>query len=197
MGVQIGDISNNGTSNVDYATSITRHTRTPGTGPFQGGDNLSTFVADFDQSYDALNGLNYKPAGSAYTVREGDTLQSIAQAVWGDAAMWYLLADANGLDGSEALAAGMTLTITRSESPKLALVVALLRRRRSAEPMARGAARSPRPRTGLPRASPRSGRSKRSAPPAARRRSRRWPTRARDWNKAPRSRRWQPVQREV
>ena len=44
-------------------------------------------------------------------MRDGDTLYSIAQAVWGDAAMWYLIAEANGLNGSEHLAAGTTLVI--------------------------------------------------------------------------------------
>jgi hypothetical protein len=44
-------------------------------------------------------------------VQAGDTLQSIAALVWGDASMWYLIADANGLSGAEGLAAGRTLTI--------------------------------------------------------------------------------------
>jgi hypothetical protein len=44
-------------------------------------------------------------------VREGDTLQSIAQSQWGDASLWYLLADANGLTGSETLTAGMVLNV--------------------------------------------------------------------------------------
>jgi LysM domain len=48
---------------------------------------------------------------SNYTVRNGDTLQSIAQAVWGDSAMWYLLADANGLISGGTLVANTTLTI--------------------------------------------------------------------------------------
>jgi YD repeat-containing protein len=110
-GVQIGDISNNGSSNVDYAESIWRHRAAPWSGPFEGGDTSRTFVADFDQSYDALNGDSYGSVSGGYTVAEGDTLQSIAQAVWGDAAMWYLLADANGLTGGEPLAAGRTLSI--------------------------------------------------------------------------------------
>ncbi|MBC7286268.1 LysM peptidoglycan-binding domain-containing protein, partial [Hoeflea sp.] len=50
-------------------------------------------------------------AAGSYTVRNGDTLQSIARAIWGDAAMWYLLADANGLTGSEALTADTVLTL--------------------------------------------------------------------------------------
>jgi hypothetical protein len=38
-------------------------------------------------------------------------LQSIAQSQWGDASLWYLLADANGLTGSETLTAGMVLNV--------------------------------------------------------------------------------------
>jgi YD repeat-containing protein len=67
--------------------------------------------ADFDQNYEPI-GERY-PGGVAgsYTVRNGDTLASIARAVWGDAAMWYLIADANGLTGSEALTADTVLTL--------------------------------------------------------------------------------------
>ncbi|MCP5005958.1 MAG: LysM peptidoglycan-binding domain-containing protein, partial [Planctomycetes bacterium] len=41
----------------------------------------------------------------------GDTLQSIASTVWGDASLWYLIADANGLNGNEDLTAGLRLSI--------------------------------------------------------------------------------------
>lgn len=44
-------------------------------------------------------------------MRAGDTLQSIAQAVWGDSALWYRLAQANALYGEAGLAAGQVLTI--------------------------------------------------------------------------------------
>jgi hypothetical protein len=46
-----------------------------------------------------------------YTVRDGDTLQGIAASVWGDASLWYMIAEANGLSGSESLAAGSSLII--------------------------------------------------------------------------------------
>ena len=36
----------------------------------------------------------------AYTVQSGDSLQSIAQMVYGDASLWYLIADANGITGN-------------------------------------------------------------------------------------------------
>ncbi|HEY4079574.1 MAG TPA: LysM peptidoglycan-binding domain-containing protein [Burkholderiaceae bacterium] len=67
--------------------------------------------ADFDQNYEPINASYPGATGSSYTVRKGDTLSSIAQSVWGDASMWYLIADANGLRGSDTLTAGQVLTI--------------------------------------------------------------------------------------
>ncbi|MFJ4376075.1 LysM peptidoglycan-binding domain-containing protein [Pseudomonas japonica] len=46
-----------------------------------------------------------------YVVSQGDTLASIAQAVWGDSKMWYLIADANGIDPSKALVVGDSIRI--------------------------------------------------------------------------------------
>lgn len=48
---------------------------------------------------------------TSYVVSEGDSLQGISQIVWGDPRMWYLIADANGLEGTEALVSGDTLKI--------------------------------------------------------------------------------------
>jgi len=110
-GIQVGDVSNDGTSNVDYATSITDHRTIPGGGLFQNGASTGVHYADFDQSFDAINGLTYQQSPNAYTVQGGDTLQSIAQAIWGDANFWYVLADSNGLDSSSTLVAGQTLII--------------------------------------------------------------------------------------
>jgi hypothetical protein len=42
-------------------------------------------------------------------VRDGDTLQSIARQIWGDAGLWRLIAGTNGLKAGSALAAGTTL----------------------------------------------------------------------------------------
>jgi YD repeat-containing protein len=110
-GIQIGDISNNGTSNTDYVVSIQQQTTKPGNGYFTDGATSGVSYGDFDQSYDAVNGQTYGQSPSTYTVQAGDTLQSIAQAIWGDSSFWYLLADANGLDGSSQLDAGVTLIV--------------------------------------------------------------------------------------
>ena len=44
-------------------------------------------------------------------MRGGDTLAGIAQQLWGDAGLWYKLADANGLTAGTALAAGQSLRL--------------------------------------------------------------------------------------
>ncbi|MDR5777681.1 MULTISPECIES: LysM domain-containing protein [unclassified Caballeronia] len=68
-------------------------------------------TADFDENYLAINGAYPGISPGTWTVRGGDTLQSIASALWGDATLWYILADANGLQGTDVLKAGQTLTV--------------------------------------------------------------------------------------
>ncbi|MCK9282693.1 MAG: LysM peptidoglycan-binding domain-containing protein [Rhodocyclaceae bacterium] len=67
--------------------------------------------ADFDQSYQPINGSYPSGTGTSYTVQTGDTLYQIAARVWGDASLWYLIADANGLNAGIALSAGQVLSI--------------------------------------------------------------------------------------
>jgi hypothetical protein len=110
-GIQIGDVSNNGAgSDLDYAQEIADRVATQGGGQFHNGTNVAVAYANFDQSYDPLNGYDAN-ASSSYTVVGGDTLQSIAQVVWGDGTLWYLIANANGLSGDDTLTAGMSLII--------------------------------------------------------------------------------------
>ena len=68
-------------------------------------------MGEFNPGYDTINGLTYQSTAPAYTVQAGDTLQSIAQSVWGDANFWYLIANANGLDSTSTLTAGQVLAI--------------------------------------------------------------------------------------
>jgi YD repeat-containing protein len=67
--------------------------------------------ADFDFNYTPVSDSYPSTVPSQYTVNVGDTMQMVAMAVYGDAKLWYLIADANGLDASSTLTAGMTLTI--------------------------------------------------------------------------------------
>ncbi len=84
---------------------------------------LHSFILMVDASYNGLTqitdyslrqlGSDGIPGGTvqSHVVRPGDTLQTIAQIYFGSPAYWYLIADANGLSGSEALTEGLTLTI--------------------------------------------------------------------------------------
>ncbi len=50
-----------------------------------------------------------------HTVRDGDSLQSIAYAMYGDHTRWRPIAEANGIDDPLALRRGRTLTVPRAE----------------------------------------------------------------------------------
>jgi YD repeat-containing protein len=110
-GKQLGSIGNNGTLETDYTHSIASRTSVAGTGAFQGGDAFGGFHADFDQSYDPVTSYAQGSSGGAYRVRAGDTLAGIATSLWGDGALWYKLAEANGLSGASALIEGQTLNV--------------------------------------------------------------------------------------
>jgi len=62
-------------------------------------------------TYTPISSVYPTATPSGYVVNEGDTLEGIAQMVWGDSRMWYLIADANGLDGSELLVTGDKLIV--------------------------------------------------------------------------------------
>ncbi|HSV82081.1 MAG TPA: FG-GAP-like repeat-containing protein [Ramlibacter sp.] len=70
-------------------------------------DNL----VDFDFGYSRISASYPNPAPGVYTTRAGDTLQSIAYGAYGDSALWYRIAEANGLTSNSDLRAGQTLTI--------------------------------------------------------------------------------------
>jgi YD repeat-containing protein len=111
-GLRIGEIGNNGTDNTDYATTIKNNGTIDGNGPFREGVANGTSYADFDQNYTAINtNSGAESSAGQYTVRQGDTLDGIAQSLWGDASLWYMLAQANGLSGNANLTAGQILTI--------------------------------------------------------------------------------------
>jgi YD repeat-containing protein len=54
---------------------------------------------------------SYPGGNSTYQVNAGDTLQSVASALYGNPSLWFVLADANGLNGSETLEEGSNLKV--------------------------------------------------------------------------------------
>ncbi len=49
------------------------------------------------QTSDGLTPYSDPQSSGSYTVQAGDTLQSIAQTVYGKASLWYVIADANAI----------------------------------------------------------------------------------------------------
>jgi len=106
-GIGIGDVGNDGPDRTDYAMQLAASQCKQR----YADDVKPVFSADFDANYQPI-GPNY-PAQSpgSYTVQGGEDLKSIALSVWGDASLWYLIADSNGLTGSESLPAGTELIL--------------------------------------------------------------------------------------
>lgn len=98
-----------------------------------GGGYILPFVQDFEFSFSAGfaaaadASIDTDPAYQAiatgadadlgtYTVQAGDTLQALALGVYGNASLWYLIADRNGLSGAEALVPGQRLVLPNAVS---------------------------------------------------------------------------------
>ena len=70
-----------------------------------------TARADFNFGYQPVDGNYPSPSPGVMTVSAGDTLASIAKSAYGDANLWYLIADANGIGSDQDLRVGQALTI--------------------------------------------------------------------------------------
>lgn len=81
--------------------------------PVNGIENNPSFanLVDFDFGYSKITANYPNAAPGAYTIRTGDTLQTIAQSAFGDSALWYRIAEANGLSSNNDLRVGQTLNI--------------------------------------------------------------------------------------
>lgn len=112
-GQLIGDISNNGPTNISYAEQQALRSN-PSGNFFRFGKPVAS--ADFDQNYQPVNADYPGASASSYTAKDGDTLSSIARAVWGDSTLWYLIADANGLTNGDHIVAGQVLSIPNKVS---------------------------------------------------------------------------------
>ncbi len=109
-GREIGIVSNDGTENVDYATLI-GHRDDTGSGTYRYGSATPTVYADFDSNHVTMAGGAQEETPGIYTAVGGENLQTVAQAVWGDAGLWYRLAEVNGLSAGTQLNAGQRLVI--------------------------------------------------------------------------------------
>jgi YD repeat-containing protein len=98
-------------STYDYDDSLPSRWGVNGTGAFTGGFTTGVSATDMDESYEGINTFRRGAPGGHYVVQSGDTLQSIAQSVWGDSSYWYKVADVNGLSADTPLVEGQSLTL--------------------------------------------------------------------------------------
>ena len=72
----------------------------------------NTFHESLSKGFDTANSATFTNApGSYMVVSPNETVKSIANAVWGDSSLWYMIADANGLGYDSPLAVGSLITI--------------------------------------------------------------------------------------
>ena len=109
-GHQVGDVGNDEVpSRHDYAESLANVNAN--SHQTSGSHTTPVESADFDQNYQPINPNYPGHTFSLYEVQGGETLRQIASTLWGDSALWYLLADANGLKSTDALKKGQRLTV--------------------------------------------------------------------------------------
>ena len=114
-GAEMGYTGNNGTTSVSATDSIAQRTaESPSssrTGTFRGGKDVGSAYIDGAGALTRFNSYNQGSSVGTYTVRGGESLQQIAATTYGDANLWYKIAEANGLSGSSTPIAGQTLRL--------------------------------------------------------------------------------------
>ena len=68
-------------------------------------------LADFNFGYTPISASFPKANPGTFAVGASDSLRSIAKAVYGDSSLWYLIAEANGLQSDKELRVGQTLNV--------------------------------------------------------------------------------------
>ncbi len=76
-----------------------------------GTDSTGHVVQTYDLSYTPVTNSYPNATTGQYPVQSGDTLETIAQAAYGDSSLWYVIADANGLQDDSDLRVGQVLTV--------------------------------------------------------------------------------------
>ncbi|MCV2885332.1 LysM peptidoglycan-binding domain-containing protein [Aestuariibacter sp. AA17] len=117
-GVGVGDIGNDGPSYRDYASVLAEAQKKRSSNASKEQEFKPVMAADFDANFVPI-GRQSGISNGRYTVNSGDTLMNIATQLWGDKSLWYLIADANGLKGTESLTAGTVLNIPNVASTNL------------------------------------------------------------------------------
>lgn len=112
-GKEMGHITNDGTRETSYEQSIADRTTVQPSSPglFHNGATSGTSYGAFAEGVDPITTYDQGSASGTYQVRAGETLGSIAANLWGDASLWYKLAEVNGLNGQSALTEGRQLMI--------------------------------------------------------------------------------------
>jgi hypothetical protein len=126
-GKLMGSNGNNGNGRPDFTTALAETTQAPATGNAtrafragaQGNGQSGTLTdgssanpfADFDQAYEPVSTGSFGGGAQSWTVKQGETLEGIAQNLWGDASLWYMLAQENGIRSSAELRAGQLLQV--------------------------------------------------------------------------------------
>ena len=112
-GREMGKVGNDGqwTWSTAYAQSVGQRQTQAGQGAFQNGSQHGTPEADFGSRLDYANSYSQGSGAGTITARGGETLQQLASQLWGDAGLWYKLAQANGLGGDTTLIEGQTIRI--------------------------------------------------------------------------------------
>ena len=77
-----------------------------------GNNDAASDVTNFASAYQSGTSTANLASPTVYTVQSaGETLSSIAKAIWGDSSLWYLIADANSLAIDTPLTEGQMLRI--------------------------------------------------------------------------------------
>jgi LysM repeat protein len=77
----------------------------------QSSPSYTDTVNNFNIAYQAVDAAHPGSGPGTYRVNAGDTLQGIALGAYGDRALWYLIADANGLQADAPLQSGQSLAL--------------------------------------------------------------------------------------
>jgi hypothetical protein len=114
-GLQVAHVTNDADwewASVDFASTLSTRNIVHGSGGFGFGRTVPSPGGELGLGgYTPYNPDTLGTAPGSYTARGGETLSAVALQLWGDASLWYKLAEANGLSGAAVLTQGQTLSV--------------------------------------------------------------------------------------